>query len=180
MILSNGEIWNALEAGDIVIPAPREEQILVHPSSVDLRLRSILLVHSHNPIPGVTIDPTAVNVMDHLERYCEKVDISNGSTYEIQPQSFVIRTPLDLAGRVEGKSSLARFGSAVHITAAKIDPGFKNPITLEMFNLSSFPLKLTYTMKICSLTFERLGRTSKQGYEGQCQGEYPIHSSGPF
>ena len=178
MILSDGEIWDALEAGDIVISAPQDEQISVQPSSVDLRLGPTLLVHSHNPIPGVTIDPAAVDVMDHLERYCEKVDISNGSTYEIKPQSFVIGStlerieiPLDLAGRVEGKSSLARFGLAVHITAPKIDPGFKNPITLEMFNLGPFPLKLTYMMKICSLTFERLGRTSKQGYEGQFQGQ---------
>ena len=77
--------------------------------------------------------------------------------------------PLDLAARVEGKSSLARFGLMVHITAPKIDPGYSGRITLEMFNLGPFPLKLTNGMYICSLTFERLGRPARQGYSGRFQ-----------
>jgi dCTP deaminase len=184
LILSDGEIWEALEKGDIVITTspgrPTGEQLppLVQPSSVDLRLGPKLLVHRNTPVPGVSIDPSTVDVMDHLQRYCDPVDISNGVPFEIRPLSFVLGTtlewvelPLDLAARVEGKSRLARFGLAVHITAPKIDPGFKNHITLEMFNFGPFPLKLTYKMEICVLIIEQLGRRARQGYSGQFQGQ---------
>ncbi len=36
---------------------------------------------------------------------------------------------------VEGRSSFARVGIAVHMTAPKIDPGFDNHIALEMHNV---------------------------------------------
>lgn len=39
-----------------------------------------------------------------------------------------------LAANVQGKSSLARAGVAVHITAPHIHPGFTANITLEMYN----------------------------------------------
>ena len=114
--------------------------------------------------------------MDHLTRYCESVDISSGAAFEIKRNAFVIaktlervEIPLDLAARVEGKSTLARFGLTVHITAPKIDPGFKGNITLEMFNLGPFSLKLTSGMRICGLTFERLGKSANQGYTGRFQ-----------
>ena len=174
MILSDGEIWEALEAGDIVLDPPPEVE-LVQASSIDLRLDRKLLEHRPGPVTGVIIDPATVDVMDHLSTYCNQINLSD-RPYEIQPNSFVIgRTserielPLNLAGRVEGKSSLARFGLAVHITAPKIDPGFQGNITLEMFNLGPFSLRLSHGMKICSLTLEYLGRPARQGYQGRFQ-----------
>lgn len=176
MILSDGEIWEALEIGSIVIDPYPDDPTVVQPSSVDLRLGPTLQVHRVEQVKGVSIDPALVNVTDHVNAYCERVDISNGTPYEIQPQTFVLGTtferievPLELAARVEGKSSLARLGLAVHITAPKIDPGFKSHITLEMYNFGPFALKLTYQMKICVLIFERLGRPAKQGYSGRFQ-----------
>ena len=50
--------------------------------------------------------------------------------------------PNDLMGLVEGRSSWARFGVGVHITAPKIDPGYGQPITLELFNLSQASYEL--------------------------------------
>jgi deoxycytidine triphosphate deaminase len=47
-----------------------------------------------------------------------------------------------IAGRVEGKSSLARIGLVVHLTAPTIHAGFNGHITLEMINYSPFTLKL--------------------------------------
>lgn len=54
----------------------------------------------------------------------------------------VVHLPNDLMGLVEGRSSWARFGVGVHITAPKIDPGYGQPITLELFNLSEVPYEL--------------------------------------
>lgn len=176
MLLSDGEIWESLNAGHIIIDPYPDDSDSVQASSVDLHLDGDLLIHRDVPVEGITIDPTTVDVMDHLRSYCRSVDISNGPPFEIRSNSFVIaqtlervELPLDLAARVEGRSSLARFGLTVHVTAPKIDPGFNGNITLEMFNLGPFSLKLSYGMRICSLTFERLGRPANRGYRGRFQ-----------
>ena len=53
-----------------------------------------------------------------------------------------VHLPNDLMGLVEGRSSWARFGVGVHITAPKIDPEYGQPITLELFNLSEAAYEL--------------------------------------
>ena len=178
MLLSRGEIQEALASGEVIISPDPVNSSRIQPASLDLRLGPELMVHSSEPVRGVSIDPAAIIIPDFISRYCDRVDISTGSSYEIQPMGFVlgetlerVEIPLSLAARVEGKSSLARLGMTVHITAPKIDPGFRGNITLEMFNLGPFPLKLSYGMDICSLMLERLGRPVAQGYTGRFQGE---------
>lgn len=62
-----------------------------------------------------------------------------------------------LAARVEGRSSLARLGLMVHLTAPTIHPGFSGRITLEMINHGPFYLRLVPgTTRVCQLIFERL------------------------
>ena len=174
MLLSDGEIWESLKSGEIVI-TPEPEGI--KGASLDLRLGSGLWVYPTETVPGVAIDPAAVDVQGHIRRYCRRVDISESAAYEIHPGGFVlgetlerVEVPLHLAARVEGKSSFARLGLMVHITAPKIDPGYRGNITLEMFNLGPFPLQLSYGMNICSLMLERLGKPADAGYAGQFQG----------
>ena len=53
-----------------------------------------------------------------------------------------IRIPNDLAGFVDGRSSWARVGVTIHMTAPKIDPGFDAHITLEMANFGRVPVDL--------------------------------------
>jgi len=69
--------------------------------------------------------------------------------YTLHPNKFVLaRTleevtiPGDLVGLVEGRSSWARAGVTIHVTAPKIDPGFHGSITLEMFNFSQAKITL--------------------------------------
>jgi dCTP deaminase len=65
-----------------------------------------------------------------------------------------------IAARVEGRSSLARIGLMVHLTAPTIHAGFEGHITLEMLNHSPFHLKhVPDKTRICQLIFERLGET---------------------
>ena len=61
-------------------------------------------------------------------------------------------------------------GVGVHITAPKIDPGFHNRITLEIYNLGPWTIELTGGMRICTLLLEKLSRPVQQGYEGIFQG----------
>ena len=62
-----------------------------------------------------------------------------------------------LAARVEGRSSLARIGIVVHLTAPTIHVGFNGKITLEMINFSPFYLRMVPNeTQICQLIVERL------------------------
>ena len=176
-MLSRGEIRAALETGELIIDPYPDYSAQLQPASIDLRLGPELLVHQRDPVPGLLVDPTEVQVMDHIRRYCQSVDISGTPGYHpIPPNGFVlgktlerVEIPLNLSAWVEGKSSLARYGMTVHITAPKIDPGFEGNITLEMFNHGPFTLKLSYGMDICALMFEQLILPAGAGYAGRFQ-----------
>ena len=74
------------------------------------------------------------------------------STYE------VVTLPDDVAGRLEGKSSLGRLGLLTHSTAGLIDPGFSGHVTLELSNVATLPIKLWPGMKIGQLCLFRTTR----------------------
>ncbi len=147
MLLSGAEIREAVQSGSLVIDSVDFSSGVLQPASVDLTLDSILKIQSADPITGIKVQPETVDLQGLLDTYTESVapkdpPISGRQSWELKPQQFVIgRTaetvglPFDLAGRVEGRSRLARLGVGVHITAPKIDPGFTNRITLEIFNL---------------------------------------------
>ena len=70
-------------------------------------------------------------------------------TFLLKPNHFVLAQTLErvhipntLMGLVEGRSSYARIGVTVHVTAPKIDPGFNAHITLEMANFGKVPVEL--------------------------------------
>ena len=176
MLLSDGELQEAIETGELVFgPPPMEGAI--QPASVDLRLDAVIHVQSEKPVPGVSLDPEALEISRLIEAYTDKLDLSDGSPWRLGPGRFVIgRTlervglPFHLGARVEGRSRLARLGVGVHITAPKIDPGFNNQIALEIFNLGPWTVELKAGMRICTLLVERLGRPAQAGYGGVFQG----------
>jgi dCTP deaminase len=89
-----------------------------------------------------------------------------------------------LAARVEGKSSLARLGLGVHVTAPTIHAGFGekparpdflgNPIQLEIWNTDPLPIVLKPRLRICQLIFEHVDGTPEQGYVGQFATQGPV------
>ncbi len=81
-----------------------------------------------------------------------------GSTFES------VTLPDDLAGRLEGKSSLGRLGLLTHSTAGFIDPGFTGHITLELSNVANLPITLWPGMKIGQLCLFRLSSPAERPY----------------
>jgi dCTP deaminase len=149
MLLSDHHIRQAIDDGELAIEPFQPDGGMIQPPSIDPRLGHAIRLQRGIPITGVIVDVNEVDVTDHLTRYTEAVDISNGKTFDFGPGMFVIgQTPEQvtlttaLAGRVEGRSRLARLGIGVHITAPKIDPGFSNNITLEMFNIGPSTIRL--------------------------------------
>lgn len=81
----------------------------------------------------------------------------------LKPGEFVLAQtleticlPPDLVGMVEGRSSWARLGVTIHVTAPKIDPGFTGNITLEMSNLGKVPILLRAGDQPAQLMFFRI------------------------
>lgn len=144
MVLSKPDLLAVISAGhlglDPAVPATR-----VGPVSIDLRLgRRFSRFRAELPgyLSAVHIDPSLWRSQDLWEHFdCE--------SYRLEPGAFVlahtlerVRIPNDMVGLIEGRSSFARAGITVHVTAPKIDPGFEGTITLEMANFGTVPVDL--------------------------------------
>ena len=164
MILTDKNILQQISDNKIVIdPSPSLEQI--QPSSIDLRLGNEFLL----PIPHQLVD--VKNGSPHYETI-------ECNVLQMPPNSFILGTtieriklPPNLIARVEGRSSLARLGIAIHITAGFIDPSFEGQITLEIANLSNNTVMLYENMRICQIVFEELKETPNRLY-GDCGNKY--------
>ncbi len=74
-----------------------------------------------------------------------------------------VHLPNDLMGLVEGRSSWARMGVAIHVTAPKIDPGWNRPITLELTNHSQVNYELEAGIeRPCQLLLLKLSKPLTQ------------------
>ncbi|MGO9742550.1 MAG: dCTP deaminase [Roseiarcus sp.] len=176
MILTDREIQLGLSKQQIFIdPTPTQE--CYSSTSVDLRLVDRLnTFDSFNPNAAteITIDPTKEynaerEIKKHSKEYVIGID-----GFILNPNRFVLGWTLEkvhlppsarIAARVEGKSSLARLGLLVHITAPTIHSGFDNLIRLELVNLGTIPIRLRKDMRICQLIFELTLGTPAKGFE---------------
>lgn len=173
MILSNDGIRTALANGEIVIdPPPQENQYTT--SAVDLFLGDDFSRWDQTRfnVPGVRVnlDLAAQTFQRTASAYLIKVEPDADGNVVFPPYSetkshllaitkerIQLHSAAKIAARVEGRSSLARLGMIVHLTAPVIHAGFSGVITLEMINFSPFHITLVpYKTRICQLVFERL------------------------
>ena len=178
MLLSDLEIRMAMQSGDLLIdPPPPDGSEQFQAASVDLRLDATIWTPKDNP------SGSSVPVLDdfdfdrYLDEHTTKLDIQAIGGFRLMPGNFIIGRTVEtvglsnlLSGRVEGRSRLARLGIGVHVTAPKIDPGFNNQITLEIFHLGKVGLFIPHQAVICTLLVERLGHPAGRGYHGIFQG----------
>jgi dCTP deaminase len=177
MPLSDVEIWAELSAGRLVID-PTPEATRISGSSIDLVLfEDLLILDDASETTGISVFPAETNVTELLNRYSKKVTCSESNPYKLNPNKMVIGKtnevvglPPHLSARIEGKSSLARLGLGVHITAPTVIAGFHGRLVLEMINHGPFVLELKPLMPIAQLIVEHLGLPARGGgYQGQYQ-----------
>lgn len=180
MLLSDGEIRLAIANDELVIDPlllPGDQRL--QPASIDLRLGDkIQLPRESVNRDALTVDIEQLNDFNrYIEEISQRIDIAERGGIDISPGDFIlgetverVRLSKRLSGRVEGRSRLARLGIGVHITAPKIDPGFDNRITLEIFHLGKTRVRLSAGMAICTLLVERLGHPAGEEYRGVFQG----------
>lgn len=177
MILTDREIRIAIETRQVIIdPAPADEAY--SSTSLDLTLGAGLHVFkTAQPGLDMVIDPSAegYNFLDAINELANEQDVPADGFALVPGKLILARTeervnlPITsrIAARVEGKSSLARLGLGVHITAPTIHGGFTGKIQLEIVNHGSRPIRLRKGMRICQLIFETTLGVADKGYAGQ-------------
>lgn len=146
MILSDKSIRRELLEGNLRIdPPPLDEQI--QPASIDLTL-------------GEEIKWTngMVHKLDEIGHILYPGKFVLGHTREC------VRIPNHLVAQLNGKSSLARQGLMIHITAGYIDPGFRGHITLELRNVGHNTIQLKEGMLIAQLVLVLLTEPAERPY----------------
>ena len=177
MLLSDGDLRKELDSGHLGLE-PFDE-VMIQPSSVDVRLDRFFRVFNNTKYTH--IDPrqqqddltTMVEAEDDVPFVLHPGEFVLGSTFES------VRLPDDLAGRLEGKSSLGRLGLLTHSTAGFIDPGFNGHITLELSNVANLPITLWPGMKIGQLCLFRLSSAAEHPYGSQKAGSRYQGQRGP-
>ncbi|MCY4653965.1 MAG: dCTP deaminase [Dehalococcoidia bacterium] len=159
-------------------PPIRSEQIT--PSSIDLRLGNKFITFNRKIEEQaqigveIGIDAGSVDWQAFVARYGETSEVPDGGRFTVPPRELVlgwtkerISLPDTLAGRVEGKSRLARIGLLVHVTAPTLQVGWQGDLQLEFYNLGPAPLILRPDILICQIILEQV--TDRYVHDGVFQ-----------
>lgn len=154
MVLTKQAIIKALEAGEIEIDP--FDMSCVGPGSYDLAIT--------NQFRFFRKAHKLLDVAEHIDYRDETVLVETGpdEPFILMPGECAhaitlerIRLPGNICAWLQGRSSFARLGLMVHITAAYVQPGVNNRQVLEMFNASPVPLALRPGTRICQIIFQR-------------------------
>ncbi len=177
MLLCDRDLRAEVDSGRVRLDP--YDAALVQPSSIDLRLDRYFRVFQNHRYTH--IDPA-----EQQDELTELVEPEGDEPFVLHPGEFVlgstlevITLPDDLAGRLEGKSSLGRLGLLTHSTAGFIDPGFSGHVTLELSNVATLPIRLWPGMKIGQLCLFRLTGPAEHSYGATVYGSRYQNQRGP-
>ena len=145
MILGKEEILNEIKRGNLKIEPFNSNNI--KGSSIDLTLDNKFRVFNRD-IEG--------------EDYKKYSKLITKNEIILEPGDFILGitkekiTLKNLCGWLQGRSTYARIGLGIHVTANFIHPGVSNKQVLEIKNLNNYKIKIKDGMKICQLIIERV------------------------
>jgi dCTP deaminase len=177
VLLSDGDLRKELASGRLGLE-PLDEA-MIQPSSIDVRLDRFFRVFNNTRY-------THIDPRQQQDDLTTLVEADDDEPFVLHPGEFVlgstfesVHLPDDLAGRLEGKSSLGRLGLLTHSTAGFIDPGFTGHITLELSNVANLPITLWPGMKIGQLCLFRLTSPAENPYGSSVAGSRYQGQRGP-
>lgn len=149
-MLVDFQIAREIDRGSLIIDPWNPDHL--QPASVDLTLDRFFRAYTSKAAP---IDPRSD------ERRTILYEMKDGETFTMKSHEFVLAStaecitiPANMVGKLEGKSSLARMGLFVHVTAGFFDPGFSGHGTLELYNAAPYSMILIPGMPICQMGFD--------------------------
>lgn len=156
-MLSSTTITRLLDSGMLTISPLSAGAI--QPASVEM--------HLHRDVVrdvGLPAEHRDNRIMDNI--------LLKPGEFALARTTETVGIPAHLVAHVEGKSSWARRGLLVHITAGFIDPGFYGTITLELCNVSARPLTLPVGCAIAQLSILELDTPPIVAYGDESLGSH--------
>ncbi|MCF6253327.1 MAG: dCTP deaminase [Thiomicrorhabdus sp.] len=185
MKLSDTDIIKHLKVGKITI-TPQPDASKIKGISVDLRLDNRFRVFNDHTAPYIDLSGPKDEMQKIMDTVMgDEILIPDDKAFFLHPGELALAAtfesvtlPDDLVGWLDGRSSLARLGLMVHVTAHRIDPGWHGQIVLEIFNSGKLPLALRPGMDICAINFETLSSAVEKPYNKRADAKYK-NQTGP-
>jgi dCTP deaminase len=177
LVLSDSDIEREIELGNIKVDPPVNPTD-ISPSSLDVHLgNQISKVKEIHPAIDRVIDLSHSQITTIFDDLYETLDIPSGG-YDLQPKEFILSNIQEkitlsskISARIEGTSTLARFGLTVHSTAPTVHATYSGYLKLELCNHGELFIKLKANMRIAQLIFEYLKTPSKGVLQSFWQGK---------
>lgn len=179
MRLCDRDIEAYLAEGKLKItPKPTTDSI--NGATVDVRLGNQFRTFREHTAPYIDLSGPKEEVSAALERVMgDEIILTKDEAFYLHPGELALAVTLEsvsipdnLVGWLDGRSSLARLGLMVHVTAHRIDPGWEGQIVLEFFNSGKLPLALKPGMTIGALSFETLSGPAARPYNRRQSAKY--------
>jgi dCTP deaminase len=177
VLLSDRDIRAEIAAGRVALEP--YDPGMVQPSSIDVRIDRFFRVFENHKYPHIDPSVEQADLTRMVEPEGDEPFILHPGEFALASTYEVVTLPDDVAGRLEGKSSLGRLGLLTHSTAGFIDPGFSGHITLELSNAATLPIKLYPGMKIGQLCLIRLSSPAEHPYGSAIYGSRYQGQRGP-
>ncbi|RXJ73634.1 dCTP deaminase [Veronia nyctiphanis] len=179
MRLCDRHIVEHLDQGKIVIE-PRPDVASISGVTVDVSLGNEFRVFNDHGAPYIDLSGPKEQVSAQLEKVMsEEIHVDDGESFYLHPGQLALAVthesvtlPADIVGWLDGRSSLARLGLMVHVTAHRIDPGWSGKIVLEFYNSGRLPLALRPKMPIGALSFEKMSGEADRPYNKRDNAKY--------
>lgn len=179
MRLCDKDIYQYLQDGKIKI-TPQPDYKEISGLTVDMRLGSKFRVFESHSAPYIDLSGPKAEVQAALNNVMsDEIQIADDKAFFLHPGELALAVtlesvtlPANIVGWLDGRSSLARLGLMVHVTAHRIDPGWSGNIVLEFFNSGKLPLALKPGMKIGALSFEVLSDHAEKPYNARVDAKY--------
>lgn len=150
--------------------------------SIDVRLGNTFKTFKPHTTPYLDLGTITSDDLDLV--MSEPIVVPDDGRFILHPGVLALGVTLetvsiasDLVGWLDGRSSLARLGLQVHVTAHRIDPGWNGNIVLEFFNAGPIPLALAPGMRIGALNFEQLAGPVSVPYVAKRGAKYANQST---
>lgn len=179
MRLCDRDIETWLDNGQLEI-APRPPSERINGATVDVRLGNLFRTFRGHTAAYIDLSGPKTEVSAALDRVMsDEIVLSESDAFFLHPGELALAVTLEsvtlpdnLVGWLDGRSSLARLGLMVHVTAHRIDPGWQGRIVLEFYNSGKLPLALRPGMLIGALSFESLSGPAARPYNRRQDAKY--------
>ncbi|HIF9226873.1 TPA: dCTP deaminase [Photobacterium damselae] len=179
MRLCDKDIKKYLDEGKISIE-PRPSDDCISGLTVDVTLGNKFRIFNDHGAPYIDLSGRKEEVSAQLDKVMsDEIEVAEDEAFFLHPGQLALAVthesvtlPANIVGWLDGRSSLARLGLMVHVTAHRIDPGWSGRIVLEFYNSGRLPLALRPHMPIGALSFETLSGPAEKPYNKRADAKY--------